>query len=167
MPNRRSGARQRLEVQIPRLWTEDQAHVSKVANRQAQDPASGVADHHSSITGVEFPSSYSLFLSWINVLNFDLGYILSASCVLPSVNFYGRLLATTISPFVVAAGLALTYHMAKRWAGIGSAGVRAKTAAWSRHIQAGLLLTFLVMILCTGQFLAFGEATVRRSDVHL
>ena len=45
MPNRRSSARQRLEVQIPRLWTEDEALVSKVANRQAQDPASGVADH--------------------------------------------------------------------------------------------------------------------------
>ncbi|CAM9792494.1 unnamed protein product, partial [Laminaria digitata] len=62
---------------------------------------------------VEFPASYSLFLSWINVLNFDLGYILSASCVLPSVNFYQQLLATTIAPFVVAAGLVLTYYMAK------------------------------------------------------
>ncbi|CAN0556127.1 unnamed protein product, partial [Laminaria digitata] len=68
----------------------------------------------SSITGVEFPASYALFLSWINVLNFDLGYIVSASCVLPSVNFYQSLLATTLGPFVAAAGLMLTYRMAKR-----------------------------------------------------
>lgn len=77
-------------------------------------------------------------------MNFALGYILSASCVLPSVNFYQQLLATTIAPFVVATGLVLTYYMAKRRAGIGSARVMAKRAAWSRHVTAGLLLSFLV-----------------------
>lgn len=98
----------------------------------------------SGVTGVEFPASYSLFLSWINILNFDVGYVLSASCVLPSVNYYHRLLATTLAPFIMAAGLAFTYRAAKRRAGIGSAGVAAREAAWSRHVTAGLLLTFLV-----------------------
>ena len=98
----------------------------------------------SSITGVEFPESYALFLSWINVVNFDIGYVLSFSCVLPSVNFYATLLVTTLTPLVIAAGLALTYQVAKRTAGIGSAGVIARRAAWSRHMAAGLLLTFLV-----------------------
>lgn len=101
-----------------------------------------------STTAVEFPASYTLFLSWINVLNFDLGYMLSASCVLPSMNFYHQLLATTIAPFVVAAGLMLTYQLARRRTGIGSAGVIAKRAAWSRHVTAGLLLTFLVSGMC-------------------
>lgn len=98
----------------------------------------------SSITGVEFPASYALFLSWINVLNFDLGYIVSASCVLPSVNFYHSLLATTLGPFVAAAGLVLTYRMANRRASIGSVGMIARRDAWSRHVAAGLLLTFAV-----------------------
>ena len=98
----------------------------------------------SSITGAQLPGCYALFLSWVHVLNFDLGYIVSASCVLPSVNFYQQLLATTLAPLVAAAVLAITYRIAKGRAGIGSAGVIAKRAARSRHLSAGLLLTFMV-----------------------
>lgn len=98
----------------------------------------------SSITGVEFPASYSTFLSWISVVNLDLGNIFSASCIFHSVNFYARLLITTLGPLVLICGLILTYHLAKRLAGIGSAAVIAKRAAWSRHTAAGLLLLFLV-----------------------
>ena len=98
----------------------------------------------SSITGIEFPASYSAFLSWISVVNLDIGSIFSASCVLPSVNFYSRLLVTTLAPLILAAGLVLTYKAAKARAGIGSAGEIARRAAWSRHVAAGLLLTFLV-----------------------
>ncbi|CAN0092645.1 unnamed protein product, partial [Laminaria digitata] len=61
----------------------------------------------SSITGVEFPASYSTFLSWINVVNLDIGNIFSASCLLPTANFYVRLLVTTLAPLVLAAGLLL------------------------------------------------------------
>ena len=84
----------------------------------------------SGVTSVEFPASYSLFLSWINILNFDLGYVLSASCILPFVNFYHRLLATTLMPFMMIAKLAFKYRTAKSRAGIGSAGVIARAAAW-------------------------------------
>ena len=98
----------------------------------------------SSISGVQYPVSYSRFLVWINVVNFDIGDIFSASCILPSANFYVRLLLTTLAPLVLAAVLVLTYNMAKRRAGIGSSGVIARRAAWSRHVAAGLLLTFLV-----------------------
>ena len=98
----------------------------------------------SSVTGVEFPASYAWFLSWINVVNLDIGNIFSASCVLPPVNFYVRLLVSTMAPLVMAAVLVLTYHLAKLRAGIGRAGVIARRAAWSRHVAAGLLLTFLV-----------------------
>ncbi|CAM9313997.1 unnamed protein product, partial [Laminaria digitata] len=85
----------------------------------------------SSITGVEFPASYSQFLTWINVVNLDIGDLFSASCVLPSLNFYLRLLASTLTPLLLAAGL-------------GRAGVIARRDAWSRHVAAGLFLTFLV-----------------------
>ncbi|CAM9233149.1 unnamed protein product, partial [Laminaria digitata] len=98
----------------------------------------------SSITGVEFPEPYSKFLSWINFVNFDIGHIFSVSCILPSVNFYERLLVTTLTPLVLTTGLVLTYQVAKHRAGIGSAGVIAKRAAWARHVTAGLLLTFLI-----------------------
>ena len=98
----------------------------------------------SSITGVEFPASYARFLSWISVVNLDIGSIFSASCVLPSVNFYTRLLVTTLAPLGLAAELVLTYQTAKARAGIGSAGVIARRTAWSRHVAAGLLLSFLV-----------------------
>ena len=98
----------------------------------------------SSITGIEFPVSYARFLSWMNIANFDVGDLFSASCLIPSLNFYQRLLLTTMTPLVLTAVLALTYNMAKRRAGIGRAGVIALRAAWSRHVAAGLLLTFLV-----------------------
>eukprot|EP00903_Cladosiphon_okamuranus_P012169 g11416.t1 len=96
-----------------------------------------------SITGVEFPPAYSRFLSWIEVVNLDVGHIFAASCVLPPVNFYQRLLLTTLAPLGLVLVLLLTYWMARRRAGIGSPGVLARRAAWSRHVAAGLLLTFL------------------------
>ncbi|CAN0555422.1 unnamed protein product, partial [Laminaria digitata] len=71
----------------------------------------------SSITGVEFPASYSRFLSWISVVNLDIGDLVSVSCVLPVLNFYVRLLVSTLAPLLLMAVLVLTYHMAKRRAG--------------------------------------------------
>lgn len=103
-----------------------------------------------SVTGVDYPPVYARFLSWIDVVNFDVGNIFSASCALPFVDFYQRLLLTTLAPIGLGAVLVLTYWMAKRRAGIGSAGVLARRAAWSRHMAAGLLLTFLVSLLFGG-----------------
>lgn len=97
-----------------------------------------------SITGADFPPAYSRFLSWIDIVNLDLGNIFSSTCVLPAVNFYQRLLLTTLLPLGLAAVLVVTYRMAIRRAGIGMSGVMARRAAWSRHMAAGLLLTFLV-----------------------
>lgn len=110
-----------------------------------------------SIAAVEFPPIYARFLTWIDVVNLDLGNILSASCLLPSVTHYERLLAITLGPFVVLLVLSVTFQMAKRRAGIGSAGVVARRAAWSRHMAAGLLLTFLVRssLSCDLLFLRF------------
>ncbi|CAN0047697.1 unnamed protein product, partial [Ectocarpus fasciculatus] len=97
-----------------------------------------------SITGAEFPPAYAQFLSIIDFINLDIGSIFAGTCVLPRVSFYQRLLVTTVTPIGLAGVLLLTYTMAKRRAGIGSASVVARKAAWSRHMAAGLLLTFLV-----------------------
>ncbi|CAM9779108.1 unnamed protein product [Ectocarpus sp. 13 AM-2016] len=51
-----------------------------------------------SINAVDFPPAYVRFLSWIDMLSFDRGHVLSASCVFPVVNFYQSLLVTTLVP---------------------------------------------------------------------
>ncbi|CAM9941933.1 unnamed protein product, partial [Ectocarpus sp. 12 AP-2014] len=99
-----------------------------------------------SITAVDFPPAYARFLSWIDMLSFDLGHVLSASCVFPAMSFYQSLLLTTLGPLGVAMVLVLTYWIAKSRAGAGSAGSVKRSAAWSRHVAAGLLLSFLVFI---------------------
>lgn len=96
------------------------------------------------IAAVDFPPVYSAFLSWIDVVNLDLGHIFSASCLFPNVTHYERLLATTLAPLFLGLVLLCTYQLAIRRVGIGSAGIVARQAAWSRHVAAGLLLTFLV-----------------------
>ena len=99
-----------------------------------------------SIAAVDFPPVYSQFLSWIDLINFDLANVFSASCVFPGLNFYQRLLVTTLAPIALFGVLVVTYQVAKRRAGIGMTGIVQKRAAWSRHMAAGLLLTFLVSL---------------------
>jgi len=97
-----------------------------------------------SITRVDFPLSYSRFLDLINVVNLDIGQILSAACVLPGLGFYDRLLVTTLTPMGLIILLALTFQVAKRRA--GPTNLDAKQLALSRHITVGLLATFLVSL---------------------
>ena len=99
-----------------------------------------------SIAAVGFPPVYSQFLSWVDVVNLDLANVLSASCVIPELIFYQRLLVTTLVPIALFGVLFVTYYLAKRRAGIGTAGITWRRAAWSRHMSAGLLLTFLVSL---------------------
>ena len=97
-----------------------------------------------SVSGVDYPASYSRFLSWIDVVNLDVGTILSASCLVGTVDLYRRLLLTTLAPLGLVLALVCTYWVAKRRAGTGSGSVLARRAAWTRHMAAGLLLAFLV-----------------------
>jgi hypothetical protein len=61
-----------------------------------------------SITGLPLPNIYRRFLSWTDVFNLNLGWLLSVGC-LTAVNFYERLLITTLGPFAATAVLATTY----------------------------------------------------------
>ncbi len=97
-----------------------------------------------SISSVDFPPFYARFLSAIDFVNFDIGSVFSASCVLPGVSFHHRLLLTTLAPLALALVLVWTYQVAKHRVGDGAASVIVKKVAWSRHMAAGLLLTFLV-----------------------
>ena len=99
-----------------------------------------------SISSVDFPPFYARFLSLIDFINFDIGAVVSASCIMPEVSFYHRLLLTTLAPLALALVLVLTYQIARRREGVGSASVIASKNAWSRHMAAGLLLSFLVRL---------------------
>lgn len=94
---------------------------------------------------MDFPPFYARFLLLIDFIIFDIGAVLSASSIIPGVSFYHRLLLSTPAPLALALMLVLTYQIARRREGIGSASsVIASKNAWSRHMAAGLLLTFLV-----------------------
>jgi hypothetical protein len=67
-----------------------------------------IVTQYISITGLPLPNIYRKVLSWTDVLNLDLGWLLSLGC-LTEIDFYQQLLITTLGPFVVAAALAITY----------------------------------------------------------
>lgn len=65
------------------------------------------------MAGVRYPGAYEEFLSVIDLVNLDLGFILSFACVYDT-NFYDRLLLATICPAVVLGFLGCTYRVACR-----------------------------------------------------
>ncbi|CAM9300041.1 unnamed protein product, partial [Sphacelaria rigidula] len=68
-----------------------------------------IITQYASITAIEFPVIFRTFLSVVDVINMDAGWLLTAVCVV-KINFYGRLLAATIGPLVVLLVLAGTYQ---------------------------------------------------------
>lgn len=65
------------------------------------------------MTGVRYPATYSKFISMIDLVNVNMGYILSMACILDT-DFHDRLLFATIGPIVVMAALAGLYAIARR-----------------------------------------------------
>eukprot|EP00953_Heterococcus_sp_UTEX-ZZ885_P004359 2861-Heterococcus_DN1.PRE.2 len=104
-----------------------------------------------SITGTQYPSIYSDYLKWLNVINLDTSWLLSAGCVL-HVDFYAKLLLTTIAPLVVTA-LISAIHLRARYICRASAAPtaiaeynmkRALKRAKVKHLSAFLTFTFLI-----------------------
>lgn len=67
---------------------------------------------YSDVAGVQYPGAYNDFLAVIDLVNLDLGFILSFACVYDT-NFYDRLLLATLCPFVVLTLLGCTYMVAR------------------------------------------------------
>eukprot|EP00953_Heterococcus_sp_UTEX-ZZ885_P021340 11904-Heterococcus_DN1.PRE.1 len=67
-----------------------------------------IVTQYISITGLLLPNIYRKFLSWADVFNLNLGWLVSLGC-LTQIDFYQKLLITTLGPLVVAAALAATY----------------------------------------------------------
>lgn len=87
-----------------------------------------------------YPGVYRDLLAILDVVNFDLSWILSAGCVF-DVDFHDRLLVATISPLVALSFLACTYAAAGR---IHREAPESLQHVWQKHVSMLLLLTFLV-----------------------
>ncbi|CAN0255509.1 unnamed protein product, partial [Ascophyllum nodosum] len=105
-----------------------------------------------SVANVTYPKAYEQFLQAIDVINFDLGWMLSAGCILRGLDFHDRLLFTTLGPLAAVAYLGATYTFAvgktRRQPMQPSPTQVSRATARERvdrkHMSALLLMTFLV-----------------------
>lgn len=124
----------------------------------------------SSVVSVVYPEVYERFLSALNVLNLNLGLILSVSCILDT-NFYGRLVFATVGPLVVLGFLAATYALSRSRNRHSSVGMQA-----AKHKHLSIALFFLFVIYSSVSFNIFqtfvcetldNEVTYLRADYSL
>lgn len=91
------------------------------------------------VANVTYPSVYQCFLDGVDVLNFNLTWILSTTCIL-DVDFHDTLLLLTVGPLIALLFLGITYTVAAR----KNRGSPALGDVRHRHLSVVLLLTFLV-----------------------
>ena len=92
------------------------------------------------MANVTFPDIYQRFLDAIDVLNFDLSWVLSAGCVF-SFDFHDQLLISTTMPIAGMILLGITYVTAARRHRHSDAALR---IIRHKHVSMVLLITFLV-----------------------
>ncbi|CAM9186739.1 unnamed protein product, partial [Laminaria digitata] len=90
-----------------------------------------------------YPGVYQQFLGTVDVVNFDLRWMMtSVGCRIVDMDFHGHLLLTTIGPILVFAFLGVTYALVavprNRRSDVAVENVQRK------HLSAVLLVTFLV-----------------------
>ena len=93
-----------------------------------------------SVANVTYPDTYQRFVDGLDILNFDLGWTMSADCII-AIDFHDRLLISTIGPIVVVMVLGITFAIAV------SRHRRSQEALQNvrhKHVSTLLLLTFLV-----------------------
>lgn len=93
----------------------------------------------SSIANVTYPSVYQDFLDWLDILNLDIGLFFSSSCIV-DVDFYGKLLLSTIIPIVIGLCLIVTYFIGKNKCTSSDDVKKMK----EKHMSMLILLTFFV-----------------------
>lgn len=92
------------------------------------------------MVNVIYPDVYERFLSTLNLVNFNIGFILSASCIIDT-NFYSRLLFVTLGPLLVAGILMATFAVARSRNRHSPAGTQ---AAKHKHLSIALFIVFVV-----------------------
>ncbi|CAN0056334.1 unnamed protein product, partial [Scytosiphon promiscuus] len=99
-----------------------------------------IVTQYSDVAGVQYPGAYNDFLSVIDMVNLDLGFIISFACVYDT-NFYDRLLMATICPMVVMGLLGCTYLVARRRNGHSEEAIG---VVKRRHLSVALFVMFFV-----------------------
>ncbi|CAM9161301.1 unnamed protein product [Ectocarpus sp. 13 AM-2016] len=108
-----------------------------------------IVTQFSSVVNVVYPEVYERFLSTLNLLNLNLGFILSVSCIMDT-NFYGRVLFVTIGPLVVLGVLSATYAVARSRNRHSPEGMQA-----AKHKHLSIALFFLFVIYSSVSFTIF------------
>lgn len=93
-----------------------------------------------SVANVTFPNAYKTFLDGVDIINFDLSWVISAGCFLV-VDFHDQLLWTTIAPIITMGLLGGTYAIAVLKHG---ESITAVGSVQQKHVSMALLVTFLV-----------------------
>ena len=93
-----------------------------------------------SVANVQYPYEYQRFLDVVKLIDFDLGWMLSTSCVV-DIDFHDRLLFATIGPIAVVLLLAMTYYVTARRNRQSEGAIQ---NIQHKHLSAVLLLTFFV-----------------------
>eukprot|EP00953_Heterococcus_sp_UTEX-ZZ885_P035577 18362-Heterococcus_DN1.PRE.1 len=107
-----------------------------------------------SITGLPLPDIYRNFLSWTDAFNLNLGWLLSLGC-LTKIDFYQKLLITTLGPVVVAAALTCTHTVVRYRNPVQAVAADSQIAtqpatpsslekALAKHYLVFLAMTFLI-----------------------
>ncbi|CAM9479362.1 unnamed protein product, partial [Hapterophycus canaliculatus] len=89
---------------------------------------------------VTYPHVYQRFLNGLEFANLDLGWMLSAGCIL-KIDFHDRLLISTISPMVVLLFLAGIYTIAVR---MNHGEGETLQLIWNKHVSVVLFVMFVV-----------------------
>ena len=129
-PSRRQG----------RLITSVTRHVDAYDLRLCAGLRRAAAAQFTAMAFVTYPDVYQTLLDGLNVVNFDLSWILSAGCIV-DVDFHDRLLMSTIGPIVAVMFLGCTYAAAAR---IHRGAAETLQNVRHKHVSLLLLLTFVV-----------------------
>ncbi len=93
-----------------------------------------------SVANITYPDVYQRFLDVLEIFNFDFGLVFSFGCLF-EINFYHRLLISTLGPVAVIVLLGFTYGVA---AFVSRGASESMQLFWNKHVFLVLLVTFLV-----------------------
>lgn len=94
-----------------------------------------------SAANVVYPGVYQRFLDAIDIINFDLSWILSVDCLF-EIDFHGRLLVSTIVPIITLMLVGITYVISA--CRLSDSEYYLLRKVRHKHVSVVLLLTFLV-----------------------
>ncbi|CAN0218885.1 unnamed protein product [Ectocarpus sp. 4 AP-2014] len=100
-----------------------------------------IVSQFSAVASVTYPDAYETFVGYIDVIDLDLAWMLSAECWVDT-NFYDTLLVTTFVPLVVSGLVLISFAIRSRWCGAEDQDRRSRIK--HRHATALYLVSFLV-----------------------